>query len=285
MPPRAKRPATPRGMPPCGSKRQITLRAFRSLLSASRFFNVPDDQTLEALLDQECLQPAGSHRPAWLSGAPGGRGADPVARHGPIRITAGNCLPRFTRSSALRVGPHGHDAAGVPVLCRGTGTDPQQAVSGLRAELLRLHDQQATAGTGRPARRRTARTPLRRMASAAWQRSVRSMAGCSTTMFTFRPTAAICSIPTAFRSSKVASRATSWRDTEANPLPVNNRTVLHLLEALQMLQVKVPGGGPAEARGSVSGHSTSNRSATSTRASRPHRQACRRAVPGAGWNS
>jgi len=41
---------------------------------------------------------------------------------------------------------------------------------------------------------------------------------------------------------------TSWRNTEANPLPVNNRTVLHLLEALQLLQVKVPGGGPAEAR-------------------------------------
>ena len=31
-------------------------------------------------------------------------------------------------------------------------------------------------------------------------------------------------------------------------MPVNNRTVLHLLEALQILQVKVPGGGPAEAR-------------------------------------
>ena len=43
-------------------------------------------------------------------------------------------------------------------------------------------------------------------------------------------------------------RGTSWRDTEANPLPVNNRTVLHLLEALQLLQIKVPGGGPAEAR-------------------------------------
>src|SRR5436305_2192202 len=41
---------------------------------------------------------------------------------------------------------------------------------------------------------------------------------------------------------------TSWLDTEATPLPVNNRTVLHLLEALQVLQVKVPGGGPAEAR-------------------------------------
>jgi hypothetical protein len=41
---------------------------------------------------------------------------------------------------------------------------------------------------------------------------------------------------------------TSWRDAPANPLPVDNRTVLHLLEALQILQVKVPGGGPPEAR-------------------------------------
>lgn len=31
-------------------------------------------------------------------------------------------------------------------------------------------------------------------------------------------------------------------------LPISNRTVLHLLEALQILRVKVPGGGPAEAR-------------------------------------
>ena len=41
---------------------------------------------------------------------------------------------------------------------------------------------------------------------------------------------------------------TSWRNTPANPLPVNNRTVLHLLEALQFLQVKVQGGGPTERR-------------------------------------
>ncbi len=31
-------------------------------------------------------------------------------------------------------------------------------------------------------------------------------------------------------------------------VPINNRTALHLLQALQILQVKVPGGGPAEAR-------------------------------------
>src|SRR5438876_10901710 len=41
---------------------------------------------------------------------------------------------------------------------------------------------------------------------------------------------------------------TSWRETPAEPLAINNRTVLHLLEALQFLQVKVPGGGPSERR-------------------------------------
>ena len=42
-------------------------------------------------------------------------------------------------------------------------------------------------------------------------------------------------------------RGTSWKSSPAFPLPVNNRTVLHLLEALQLLRVRVPGG-PAETR-------------------------------------
>lgn len=41
---------------------------------------------------------------------------------------------------------------------------------------------------------------------------------------------------------------TSWRTDRAQPVPIDNRTVLHLLEALQILQVKVPGGGGAEPR-------------------------------------
>lgn len=40
----------------------------------------------------------------------------------------------------------------------------------------------------------------------------------------------------------------TWRDTPAEPLPIHNRTVLHLLEALQILAMPTPGGGPAEAR-------------------------------------
>lgn len=43
-------------------------------------------------------------------------------------------------------------------------------------------------------------------------------------------------------------RGTSWKEMLSEPLPINNRTVLHLLEALQVLQVKLPGGGPAEPR-------------------------------------
>ncbi len=41
---------------------------------------------------------------------------------------------------------------------------------------------------------------------------------------------------------------TSWLDTKAAPVQINNRVVLHLLDALQLLQVKVTDGGPAEAR-------------------------------------
>lgn len=49
-----------------------------------------------------------------------------------------------------------------------------------------------------------------------------------------------------FLEGRVAG--TQWRNTPAKPLPINNRVVLHLLEALQLLRVKVPGGGPREAR-------------------------------------
>lgn len=36
---------------------------------------------------------------------------------------------------------------------------------------------------------------------------------------------------------------THWQQVPAQPLPVSNRTVLHLLEALQFLQMRIPGGG------------------------------------------
>lgn len=41
---------------------------------------------------------------------------------------------------------------------------------------------------------------------------------------------------------------TRWQNVPAQPLPINNRTVLHLLEALQFLQMRLPGGGGTEPR-------------------------------------
>lgn len=43
-------------------------------------------------------------------------------------------------------------------------------------------------------------------------------------------------------------QGTHWRTSNAVPLTIDNRTTLHLLEALQILKVKIPGGGMAEAR-------------------------------------
>ncbi len=54
--------------------------------------------------------------------------------------------------------------------------------------------------------------------------------------------------PDRFSFLEGRSTGTCWKETEAIPLPVSNRTVLHLLEALQMLQVRLPGGGTSESR-------------------------------------
>ena len=54
--------------------------------------------------------------------------------------------------------------------------------------------------------------------------------------------------PDRFAFLEGRARGTRWRETPAQPLRINNRVTLHLLESLQVLRVKVPGGGPAEAR-------------------------------------
>lgn len=40
----------------------------------------------------------------------------------------------------------------------------------------------------------------------------------------------------------------TWRETEARPLRVDNHTVLHLLKSLQRLEVRMPGGGKTESQ-------------------------------------
>jgi hypothetical protein len=99
---------------------KITLQAFRSLLGVRRFFNVPDDESLEAMLkesanyqnevtDQLGLQVRRAVEvliPVPRPGRPGPRTLSPARRAG---------------DGPLRSGSHGDDAAGVSVLRRGAG--------------------------------------------------------------------------------------------------------------------------------------------------------------------
>lgn len=54
--------------------------------------------------------------------------------------------------------------------------------------------------------------------------------------------------PNRFPFLEGRSAGSRWQDTPAQPIQINNQVVLHMLEALQILRVKVPGGGPAEAQ-------------------------------------
>ncbi len=54
--------------------------------------------------------------------------------------------------------------------------------------------------------------------------------------------------PDRFEFLEGRAAGSSWERVAARPIAINNRTVLHLLEALQVLQVKLPGGGGVEPR-------------------------------------
>ena len=99
----------------------LTLRAFRTLLGADRFFGVPDDETLEALLDHSA---ADQQEVTDQLGYQVRKAVEVLIQaldkadqdHGRTLLAA------RARESPLRSRPHGDDAARVPVLRRGTGT-------------------------------------------------------------------------------------------------------------------------------------------------------------------
>ena len=80
----------------------LTLRAFRTLLCADRFFSVPENETLGSPARPKRRQSAGSHRSAWLSGPQGRRGLDPVARQGRPGPRAASCWPTWRKRFSTR---------------------------------------------------------------------------------------------------------------------------------------------------------------------------------------
>lgn len=224
---------------------KITFQAFRTLLGVERFFNVPDDQTLEALLaesaqnQQEVTDQLGYQvRRAVevliqsLDRADQDHGRQLLVDIPETELYEAALTVMMRLVFLFCAEERGLLLLGDPLY------DENYAVSTLREHLRETADQH---GEEILERRQDAWCRLIstfRAVHAGVQHERMSLPAYGGDLFD----------PDRFVFLEGRQRGTRWQDTPADPLPVNNRTVLHLLESLQMLEIKVPGGGPAEAR-------------------------------------
>jgi hypothetical protein len=223
----------------------LTLRAFRSLLGVQRFFGVPDDQTLEALLaasaqeQHEVTDQLGYQvRQAVeilvqaIDRIDQDRGRTLLAGMDEARLYEAALTVMMRLVFLLAAEQRGLLLLGDPTY------DQHYAVSTLRGQLREMADQY---GEDVLERRFDAWPRLlatfRAVYGGIWHEDLR-LPAYGGSLFD----------PDRFPFLEGRAPGTGWRTTPAQPLPINNRAVLHLLEALQILQVRVPGGGPAEAR-------------------------------------
>ena len=217
----------------------ITLRAFRGLLSASRFFNVPDDQTLESLLTKS----ASNQQEVTTQLGYQVRRAVEVLIHSLDRADQD-----FERKLLAGVREEVLYESALTVMMRLVFLfcaeerelipskpfpvyEQNYSVSTISKQLQDLADQHGE----ELLERRYDACPRLLAAFRAVHGGLRHddvhIPAYGGNLFN----------PDRFPFLEGRKPRTSWRDTEANPLPVNNRTVLHLLEALQFLEMKVPG--------------------------------------------
>ena len=237
---------------------QLTQRAFRSLLGVRRFFGVADDETLEAMLaesatnQQEVTDQLGlqvrhavevlihsldradqDHGRELLAGVP-----ETVLYEAALTVMMRLVFLFCAEEQELLL-------LGDPLY------DQHYAVSTLVAQLQEAADQH---GEEVLERRLDAWVRLLATFRAIYggvQHERMKLPAYSGNLFN----------PDRFPFLEGRKPGTSWRDTPTDPLPVDNRTVLHLLRSLQYLEMQ------GEARRLSFVRSTSNRSATSTRAS------------------
>lgn len=214
----------------------ITLRAFRTVLGADRLFSVPDDQTLEALLDksasdqQEVTDQLGYQvRKAVEVLIQALDKAD--QDHG--RKLLADVDEKVLYESALTVMMRLvflFCAEERELLLLGDELyDKNYAVSTLREQLRVTADQFGEEILG--------------LRYDAWTRLLTTFravyGGVKHDRLKLPAYGGSLFNPDRFPFLEGRKSGTSWNTTEATPLPVSNRTVLHLLEALQVLQTKV----------------------------------------------
>ena len=223
----------------------ITLRAFRSLLGMERFFGVQDSDTLEAMLAESAQN---QQEVTDQLGYQVRRAVEVLIQsldqadqdHG--RQLLGNIPETELYEAALTVMMRlvflfCAEERGLMLLDDELYAD-NYAVSTLQAQLRETADQH---GEEILERRHDAWCRLLSTFRAVYggiEHDRLKMPAYGGRLFN----------PDRFAFLEGRKQGTTWKDTPADPLPVNNRTVLHLLEALQYLQVKVPGGGQAESR-------------------------------------
>ena len=224
---------------------RITLQAFRSLLGAERFFNVADDQTLEALQtesaenQQEVTDQLGYQvRKAVEVLVEALDRADQDHGRALLKDVAETELYEAALTVMMRL-VFLFCAEERELLLLGEPLfDEHYAVSTLREQLREAADQH---GEDVLERRHD-----------AWNRLLATFravhGGIRHERLVIPPYGGTLLDPDRFPFLEGRKPGTTWRTTPAEPLPVNNRTVLHLLDALQVLQVRLPGGGSAEAR-------------------------------------
>lgn len=224
---------------------QITFRAFRTLLNVERFFNVADSDTLESLL------------------------AESAANQQEVTDQLGYQVRRAVEVLVQAIDRADQDH-GRELLTNVSEAELYEAALTVMMRLVflfcaeergllllddELYAQHYAVSTVREQLRETADQhgeEILERRHDAWCRLLSTFrvvyGGVEHDRMTLPAYGGRLFDPDRFAFLEGRKKGTTWRETPCDPLPVNNRTVLHLLEALQILQIRVPGGGPAEAR-------------------------------------
>ncbi len=225
---------------------KVTLQAFRSLLGVQRFFGVEDSETLESLLAQSSED---QHEVTTQLGYQ-------VRKAVEVLIQKFDKIEKDDRENNFKLADINEKRlyeAALSVMMRlvflfsaeeqgllllgDSLYDHYYAVSTLRAKLREIADQHGE--------------EILERRSDAWVRLLATFraihSGIEHESFQLPAYGGELFNPDGYEGKYTflegRTEGTSWLETASNPLPVDNRTVLHLLEALQILQIKLPGGG------------------------------------------
>jgi hypothetical protein len=224
---------------------QITLRSFRSLLSGHRFFVVATEETLEAMLaesavnQQEVTEQLGYQvRQAVevlvesIDKADRDRGGELTRGISEKTLYEAALAVMMRLVFLLSAEERKLLLLGDPIY------DQHYAVSTLQAQLREAADQHGE--------------EILEHRFDAWARLLATFravhAGMQHDRMMLPAYGGHLFDPDRYPFLEGRKQETSWRTSPASPLPINNRTVLHALEALQFLQIKMTGGGPVERR-------------------------------------